>query len=297
MLKVNKIKEVPHCQLGEGLWWDAKDSILWFVDINSFILYRLNTYNKKLTSWNFQEEISWIIPTEKNSKILIGCSSGVLLFDLNKPEKREWYISTFPNDINLRLNDVGIDSLGRIWFGSIHKNNESLAVGKLVSYSNNTGLIVHDKGYKITNGPIISHDGKFLYHNDSAKRIVYRYNLNLDKGILSNRIIFRKFNEYEGSPDGMCFDERGNILIAMWGSGNIQHIDTNGNTLNLYNIPVPNVTNVCFGGEKFDKLYVTTARKGLSNEDLQRYPESGALFEIIGLEFAGALPNIQRIIL
>lgn len=297
MIRVNRIKEVPHCQLGEGLWWDAKCSILWFVDIDSFILYRLNIFNNYLDNWHFNEEISWVIPTEKDSKILIGCASGVLLFNLNKPEKKEYYINTFPNDVNLRLNDVGVDNLGRIWLGSIHKNNEFLAVGKLASYIKNTGLVIHDEGYKITNGPIISQDSRFLYHNDSAKGIIYRYNLNLERGILYNRVIFRQFNKEEGLPDGMCFDQSGNILIAMWGSGYIQHIDTNGDTLNLYNIPVPNITNVCFGGEKFDKLYVTTARKGLSEEELELYPDSGALFEITGLELTGLVPNIQRITL
>lgn len=297
MIKINKIKSVPSCQLGEGLWWDIKSSVLWFVDIDSFILYRLDTYTNYLDSWVFKEEISWIIPTEEDSKVLVACASGVLLFDLSKPKKREWYIDTFPNDTNLRLNDAGIDNLGRIWFGSLHRNDESLSVGKLVSYKKDTGLVLHDENYKITNGPIISQDGKFLYHNDSAKRIMYRYNLDLEKGTLSNRIIFCQFNEEDGFPDGMCFDQTGNILIAMWGSGNIYQIDTNGNTLNRYKIPVPNVSNVCFGGEKLDILYVTTARKGLSKEELQRYPDSGALFEITGLELTGLVPNIQRITL
>lgn len=297
MIQITRVEEVPNCQLAEGLWWDSKYSILWLVDIENFVLYRLNTSTNYLDYWNFEEEISWAMPTEKDSKILLGCASGILLFDLNKPEKREWYINSFPNNPNIRLNDVGIDNLGRIWFGSLNKKNPSLSEGKLLSYDKNRGLIIQDEGYQITNGPIISQDGKFLYHNDSAKRIIYRYDLNLEKGILSNRIILRQFNEEEGLPDGMCFDQKGNILIAMWGSGNIQYIDTKGNTLNLYKIPVPNVTNVCFGGEKLDKLYVTTAKKGLSKEKLQIYPTSGALFEITGLEIIGTLPNIQRITL
>ena len=291
MIKVRKLEKIPYCQLGEGLFWDSNYSKLWFVDIKNYMLFRYNLNNGTLDNWHFGEEVCWVLPTKEENSVLLGCATGILTFNLDNPKERNWLIDSFPKKMDHRLNDVGIDSLGRIWFGSMHRLNESLPVGELVSYSGDEGIIVHDSGYKITNGPIISKDAKYLYHNDSAERIMYRYTLNLAEGMLSERIIFRQFNEEEGLPDGMCFDAQGNILVAMWGSGLVHHIDTNAKTLNLYKLPVPNITNVCFGGDEMDKLFVTTARTGLETSDLQLFPESGAVFEVSGLMHHGALSS------
>jgi sugar lactone lactonase YvrE len=35
---------------------------------------------------------------------------------------------------------------------------------------------------------------------------------------------------------------------------------------------------VCFGGEDFKTLYLTSARKGRSERELERFPRSGGVF-------------------
>ena len=35
---------------------------------------------------------------------------------------------------------------------------------------------------------------------------------------------------------------------------------------------------MCFWGENLDKLYITTARMGLSDEQLGQFPDSGSVF-------------------
>ena len=53
----------------------------------------------------------------------------------------------------------------------------------------------------------------------------------------------------------------------------------------LYRRPVdkncrtgPHVASCAFGGDKLDTLYITTARAGLSEEQLEEYPLSGSVF-------------------
>jgi sugar lactone lactonase YvrE len=45
-------------------------------------------------------------------------------------------------------------------------------------------------------------------------------------------------------------------------------------------MPVPRPTSLIFGGEDYRKLYVTSARVGLSKDQIRNAPLSGALFEI-----------------
>jgi sugar lactone lactonase YvrE len=46
-------------------------------------------------------------------------------------------------------------------------------------------------------------------------------------------------------------------------------------------MPVPNVTNCAFGGPNLDTLFITTARYGMSDDDVKRYPLAGSLFSCV----------------
>jgi sugar lactone lactonase YvrE len=48
-------------------------------------------------------------------------------------------------------------------------------------------------------------------------------------------------------------------------------------------LPVSNPTCVCFGGRNFDTLYITTAAKFLSEEQLAAEPLAGAVFAVSGI--------------
>ncbi|MEX2232945.1 MAG: SMP-30/gluconolactonase/LRE family protein [Cyclobacteriaceae bacterium] len=43
-------------------------------------------------------------------------------------------------------------------------------------------------------------------------------------------------------------------------------------------VAAPHVTSCCFGGKDLQTLYITTAREGLTPEELQEFPLSGSLF-------------------
>ncbi len=45
-------------------------------------------------------------------------------------------------------------------------------------------------------------------------------------------------------------------------------------------MPVPQVTSVAFGGDSLDQMFVTTARLGLTEDQLKEAPLSGGLFMI-----------------
>jgi sugar lactone lactonase YvrE len=51
----------------------------------------------------------------------------------------------------------------------------------------------------------------------------------------------------------------------------------------LEQIPVPALqTSSCvFGGRDMNELYITSARKGMSEENLKKYPLSGGLFKVV----------------
>jgi sugar lactone lactonase YvrE len=77
----------------------------------------------------------------------------------------------------------------------------------------------------------------------------------------------------------MTIDEEGMLWIAHWGGSIVgRYNPANGELMRQINVPAPNVTACAFGGESLDKLYITTASIGMSDEQKQQYPEAGGLF-------------------
>ena len=77
----------------------------------------------------------------------------------------------------------------------------------------------------------------------------------------------------------MTIDKNDNLWVAQWGGYGVYCYNPyTGELLAKVNIPAPNVSSCAFGGEKMDTLYITTARAGLSEEQLRQYPLSGSVF-------------------
>jgi sugar lactone lactonase YvrE len=160
-------------------------------------------------------------------------------------------------------------------------HNHCYKDGKLASFTAGHRHKVHDDGFTVTNGPLISPDSKYLYFSDTLSGIVYRYSFQLTSGEISDRQVFLSFKKDQGLPDGMCFDIEGNIWIAMWGAGKVICVSPAGELLCEFGVSAPNVTNVCFCGIELDRLLVSTASTGMSKVTAERYPLSGCLFEIV----------------
>ena len=48
----------------------------------------------------------------------------------------------------------------------------------------------------------------------------------------------------------------------------------------MIEVPVPNVTSCTFGGKDLKTLFITTARMGMTNEQLEKTPQAGSLFAL-----------------
>ena len=89
----------------------------------------------------------------------------------------------------------------------------------------------------------------------------------------------------------MTIDEEGMLWIAHWGGWQITRWNPGtGKKLTAFELPVSNVTSCTFGGETMKDIYITSARKGLSKEELAKQPLAGSLFVIMDSGFTGLQP-------
>lgn len=258
--------------LGEGPVWVAERERLFWVDIKAPALRWMDLRDGTCGSHAFAERIGWIIPRAGKPDFVIGLKSGFYLFDLEtstitpigNPE---------PDRPHNRLNDAKVDTLGRIWAGSKDDRDED-ASGALYRLDPDLTWTRHDDGYQITNGPTFSLDGRTLYHTDSSKRTIYSFNLSKE-GILSGKRAFIQFEDEWGYPDGMTTDAEGCLWVAHWGGARISRFSPEGEWMRSISIPATNVTSMAFAGTELDRLFVTTAGEGLTDE-----AGAGGLFEV-----------------
>lgn len=269
-----------HAMLGEGLHWDSRRSLLWMVDILGCRLLRWNLAGPIWQEWQMPECIGWVIPERSGKTVLLGLQGGFARAPADQPDRFNWIARPFEGRSDLRLNDAKADAEGAVWAGSMNHEDESRSDGCLYRFSPDGRLSTVDSGYTVANGPALTRDGRTLLHTDSGRRTIYVFDVDAASGRLTRKRVWKVFAEDEGHPDGMCFDSSGHVWIAHWGAGCISRFSLDGALHRRVRLPAPLITNVCFGGPRLDRLFVSSARVGLTREQLDQYPLSGSLFEV-----------------
>jgi sugar lactone lactonase YvrE len=81
-----------------------------------------------------------------------------------------------------------------------------------------------------------------------------------------------------GTPDGLTIDSQGEIWLALWGEGRVDHFDNSGKVIESVLVASPHSTSLCFAGEQLDTLIMTSAKFAMPPEDLEKYQNAGDLF-------------------
>lgn len=274
-------------ELAEGPIWHA--NAIWFVDIKGQKVHRHDPATGQQDSFDAPEQVSFLAPIGPNM-FFAGLKSG--LFRFNPLMGFQKNASIEPEELNNRTNDATVDAQGRLWFGTMHDGEENKS-GSLYRLDAK-GLTRVDTDICITNGPCVSPDGKTFYHTDTLEKTIFAYDLAED-GELSNKRVLTRFNSENVYPDGSVVDSEGFLWTALWGGAAVLRISPEGDVVARVMVPATNVTKVCFGGEDLKTMYITTARKGLSEEDQAAQPLAGGLFAI-QVEVAGQPQQEVRLV-
>lgn len=261
-----------HALLGEGPVWVAATQSLWWVDIKGRRLFRLRS--GKLDEWPTPFRIGSIAPREGGG-FIAGTEHGFAHVD---PEAERFELLFDPEEDrpSNRFNDGKVDRLGRFFAGTMD-DGEQAASGAFYRLDKSLLCRRVDDGYRVTNGPAFSPDGRYMYANDSALRLTYAYTVTPD-GTPAGRREFVRWSEDEGYPDGMTVDAEGCLWIAFWDGWCVRRVSPDGERLGEWPMPVARPTSVAFGGLMLDQLFVTSARIGLDDSALAMQPNAGGLF-------------------
>src|SRR3546814_1919467 len=87
--------------------------------------------------------------------------------------------------------------------------------------------------------------------------------------LATNRRIFSSFDEGEGSPDGMTIDAAGDLWVAFWDGWCLRRFSPDGSCRETLQVPFQRPTSCAFAGPQLDRLVITSARTGLSENELE----------------------------
>ena len=266
--------------LGEGALWSPREQCLYWVDILGRQLHRFRPCTGGRDDWSFDEEISALAERANAPGLVVTLRRGFALFDPASDAGPSYLHQPEPGLPGNRFNDGKCDARGRFWAGTMDFDCVA-PTGALYRYDPDGRCTRHDQGFAVTNGPTWSADGRTLYFNDTVNGQIYAYDFDAEAGTLSSKRLWLSFAPGDGVPDGMTTDAAGRLWIAHWGGSCVScHDPVSARELCRVRLPASQVTNCAFGGEDLRTLFVTSARVGLTPEQLAAEPLAGGLFAV-----------------
>ena len=268
--------DLPVSALAEGPLWDHEAQTLYWIDIVGKRIHRYRTENGSSDSLELDQYIGAAVQ-HASGGLIAAMQHGFhrIDFESGRVEQLADPESDRPDN---RFNDGKCDPAGRFWAGTMSLKGES-GTGALYRLDRDGSVHKMADGISISNGLAWSADRRTMYYIDTPTQRVDAFDYDPDTGEIANRRTVIRIPEEDGSPDGMSIDAEGKLWIALWGGWQVGRWDPDtGEKLMSIRVPTAHVTSCAFGGPDFKQLYITTAREGLSAEELERQPGAGCLF-------------------
>lgn len=284
------------CGLGESPVWMPARAKLLFVDIPGCRLHLFDPQTGSLKSQSIDESIGCAAPV-RGGGYIAGLRSGLWLLDEEGLKVR--MLAANPEDARTsRFNDGRTDPQGRFIAGTI---DEPKTAGNAGLYRfDQRGLVRLTDGLMTSNGVAFSPDGCILYHADTPRFVVYRYEYDPASGTAINRQEFVRLDPTaadRGRPDGAAVDVEGCYWTALYEGGRLQRYDPDGRLMAQYPLAVRSPTMPAFGGADLKTLYVTTARaKDGTGGDLyaMQAPVAGLASPAFDPAYLRTLPSVTE---
>jgi sugar lactone lactonase YvrE len=246
---------------GEGLTWSEAEGLLYWVDIQRFLIHGADPAAGTVRSWFFPEPVVALSLTDRAGTLLVACSSKLILFTPATDAREDLGIA-LPDFPQARFNDGRSDPRGDFWVGSMGNNvgpdgesREAVpGLGRLFR-ARRGGLEEWESGIGISNTLCWSPDGGTFYFGDTLANEIRAYDYDRASGAVSGRR--PHFAGFErGLPDGSAIDAEGYLWNARYGGGCVVRVAPDGSVDRVVEVPARNVTTCAFAG---DRLFITTA--------------------------------------
>jgi sugar lactone lactonase YvrE len=263
--------------LGEGPLWDPDRGRLLWLDILRGEIHALDPLSgDDACLLRFDEPVP-AVALRASGGLVVALERGFALLAPGAGADAATRLGdVLPADSGLRFNDGACDPDGRFWSGTLRYDGAPGGAALHVLEPDRTvATALH--GLSLSNGLAWSDDGRMLFHVDTATGGVDAYPRD-GAARLGRRRRIVDIPGDAGAPDGMCLDAEGYLWVALWDGGAVHRYAPDGTLLRRVELPISRPTSCAFGDGH--TLFVTSARHGLSDAQLEREPLAGAVFAL-----------------
>jgi len=266
-------------QLGEGARWDGRRGELLRVDIIAGRVQRdrveVGGSLTPVATYDLPGTVGAVAPVDGDDGWLLAAGRGFLVL---RPDGSQHVLGQVAS-AGTRMNDGACDPQGRFWAGTLADDHRA-GGGTLYRLDRDGRVEPVLEGLTISNGLGWSPDGGTMYLVDSGPRLVHAFDFDGERGTITQQRTLIAVPEDVGAPDGMTVDAAGDLWVAVYGGGQVRRYSPSGQLVDVVRIPAAQCTSCAFGGVGLDRLYVTTATEGWSDEQRRADPAAGIVYRI-----------------
>lgn len=266
------------CQLGEGPIWHPGRQQLFFFDINEQTLFAVDAKGGIVDQWLFNETMAAAGIVDDDTLVLFS-EFGLKGFQIATGGLAPLAAIEADNN-HTRCNDSRVHPSGAFWLGTMDKTEEEGPIGALYHYR--SGILTQLKSdVRVPNATCFSPDGRTAYWTDTPSKKILQVPTDPATGMpLGEWSLFADVSDGRGFPDGAVVDSQGYLWNAKWGGGCVVRHAPDGSIDEIIEVPVSQVTCPAFGGPDLRTLFITTAAKNMSEDQLAQEKVAGGLFAI-----------------
>jgi sugar lactone lactonase YvrE len=276
------------CALGEGPFWHAARQQLFWFDINNRTLFAATDEGVIENKWHFDEIVAAAAIIDDDT-LALATETGLKRFDLQNGDTSliADIESAMPAN---RTNDSRVHPSGAFWIGTMVKEEGP-----------KEGAVYHYRAGKLTkiisnvaipNATCFSPDGRIAYWTDTPDQKILKCAVDPATGMPAGAWeLFADVADHPGYPDGAVVDSQGYLWNARWGGSCVIRYAPDGTIDRIVDVPVSQVTCPAFGGKDLKRLFLTSANKNMSDEQLAAEKVAGGVF-YVDLDIAG-LPEAK----
>ena len=266
---------------GESLRWDDVRQRLYFVDCAKKTLHWLEGGKPPLHTLQLDSLPTGLVLTQ-DRQLVICLDGGLHVVDPDAGTSE--FLVAYPDGMYGRANDANADDSGNLVTGTL---NLGPGPGAFWWFSASDGWRLLDDGIGNANGPVVVDiDGQStLVFADTLAQSMYAYDYDGQAGTAGKRRVFADHRALGGAPDGATADSDGGVWSCVLRSGKLARFTSTGLD-RLLDLPMPNPSDVAFGGRALDRLFVTSIAFDLG-EGVAPPPEAGWLLAIHDVGWVG----------
>lgn len=263
---------------GEGAVWHPDEKVVYWTDVNRFLLHRYSLDEKATQSWLFPEPVISANLSGDADRLLLVLATRIVFWRASTHPAME-IVYILPTAPEMRFNDAKVDPRGSLWVGTmrnnvgVHGENLDVPFDSAALYRLDPDGTVTEwmDGIGISNTLAWSPDQSTFYFGDTIANQIYAFAFDKNTGAISARRPF--LDKFErGLPDGSAMDAEGCLWNTRPHASCLARIRPDGTVDRLVSLPVLKPTTCAFGGTDLRTLFITSAR---SDEQL-----SGSLFSL-----------------